>query len=162
MTEVLKVLKHNVTNASLCEITSCSLSTWLLNPQGKYPLRYLYYLSTPHCLPPSWVKIGSNVSSTQHSVCLSINWRWGYTGRLRQGHKESSNCHANEVLDFILCFKPGNICYHLKICVATALRINSFLCLYSNPEAHNLTLHRFWFPYLFIGREGSVWKQGSW
>ena len=37
MTEVLKVLKHYVTNASLREITVCSLSTWLLNPHGKIP-----------------------------------------------------------------------------------------------------------------------------
>ena len=44
MTEVLKVLKHYVTNASLREITACSLILGFLIPMGKYPLRYLYYL----------------------------------------------------------------------------------------------------------------------
>ena len=55
MTEVLKVLKHYVTNASLREITACSLSTWLLNPHGKIPtevsLLSVISLHLIFCLP---------------------------------------------------------------------------------------------------------------
>lgn len=62
-------------------------------------------------------------------------------GRADQG--DPSDAVGTQILILFYFFETGNICHYLKVCVATALKMNGFLHLPSNPEPHNLTLDRF-------------------